>query len=221
MFLWDYQPYPDKWLAEQQMPRRKGVRKGIRVRNVPDTFPSHQSLVSLMIVQPLGSLERDPQIDEWLRSVPIPVPYFEGLKLPFVLQGVEDDSAPVDFESALRAFFRLGPGEREQAGYYVFRLYRQFVETVGEDQFDFTIQSASAVWDFVTPTEIHVSRRHRRDQLVYVEVLAECQWDVEHGLVVIYRSGSTLSRVSEQDGHLTTSDAFDFPEDKDTIIYEG
>ena len=149
------------------------------------------------------------------------VPYFSGLKLPFILRGVEEDSAPSEFESALKAFFRLGSAERQQAGRYVFRLYRNFVETVGEDEFDFTIPSASAVWDFVTPTEIHVFRRHRRDQSVYVEILAECRWEVEHGLVLIYRSGSTLSRVSEQDGHLTTSDAFDFSEEKDTIIYEG
>lgn len=174
-----------------------------------------------MTIQPIGKLERDPDIPEWMRSAPVSVPYFGGLALPFVLRGVEDDSAPADFESALSAFFRLGAVEREQAGRYVFQLYRQFVEAVGEDEFDFTIASASAVWDFVTPTEIHVSRRHRRDQLVYVEILAECRWEIEHGLVVIYRSGSTLSRVSEQDGHLTTSDAFDLPEERDTIIYEG
>ena len=121
----------------------------------------------------------------------------------------------------MSAFFRLGSSDREQAGRYVFRLYSQFVEAVGEDEFDFSIPSASVVWDFVTPTEIHVSRRHRRDQLVYVEILAECRWEVEHGLAVVYRSGSKLSRASEQDGHLTTSDAFDFPEERDTIIYEG
>jgi len=174
-----------------------------------------------MTIQPLGKLERDPDISEWLRSAPVAVPYFDGLPVPFILRGVEDDAAPADFESALSAFFRLGPVEREQAGHYVFRLYRQFVEAVGEGRFDFTIPSASAVWGFVTPTEIHVSRRHRRDQLAYVEIFAECRWEIEHGLVVIYRSGSTLSRVSERDGHLTTSDAFDFPEERDTIVYEG
>jgi hypothetical protein len=174
-----------------------------------------------MNIQPLGNLECDPRIPEWLRSAHTAVPYFGGLPLPFVLRGVKNDPTPGDFENALRAFFHLGPTDREQAGHYVFRLYRQFVEAVGEDEFDFTIPSASAVWDFVTPTEIHVSRRRRRDRLIYVEILAECRWEIEHGLDVIYRSGSTLSRVSEQDGHITTSDAFDFPEERNTIIYEG
>jgi hypothetical protein len=173
-----------------------------------------------MNIQHLGNLELDPDIPEWLRSEPAPVPYFGGLSLPFVLRGVEDDSVPSDFASGLTAFFCLGSAEREQASHYIFRLYRQFVEGVGEDEFDFTIPNAAAIWDFVTPTEIHVSRRQRRDQLVYVEILAGCRWEIEHGLVVIYRSGSTLSRVSDQDGHLTTSDAFGFPEERDAIIYE-
>ncbi|MBF2000575.1 MAG: hypothetical protein IGS38_07635, partial [Synechococcales cyanobacterium M58_A2018_015] len=125
-----------------------------------------------MIIRPIGKLERDPNIPEWLRSAPVPVPYFGGLALPFVLRGIEDDSAPSDFESALTAFFRIGPTEREQAGHYVFRVYRQVVEVIGEGDLDFSIPSASAVWDFVTPTEIHVSRRHRRDRSVYVEILA-------------------------------------------------
>lgn len=160
-------------------------------------------------------------IPKWMQSAPVAIPYFGGLALPFVLQNIQEDSAPCDFESALAAFFRLGPAEREQAGHYVFRLYRQFVEAIGEDEFDFSIPSASAVWDFVTPTDIYVSRRNYGDKLIYVQILAECRWEVEHGLVVIYRSGSALSRVSEQDGHLTTSDAFGFPEDRDAIIYEG
>jgi hypothetical protein len=179
----------------------------------------HTSL-TVMTVPPLGILERHPDVEECLQSAPVPVPYFNGLKLPFVLCDVEEDSTPADFENAIQAFFRLGPTERQQAGQYVFRLYRQFVEAVG-DEFDFTIPSAAAVWDFVTPSEIHVSRRDRRDQLVYVEILAGCRWDIEHGLVVIYRGGSTLSRVSDYDGHLTTSDAFDWPEERDAIIYEA
>ena len=95
-----------------------------------------------MTIEPLGSLESDPHIAGWLRSAPIAVPYFGGLHLPFVLRGVEFDSARSDFESALHAVLHLGPVEREEAGHYVFRLYRQFVAAIGEDEFYFTIPSA-------------------------------------------------------------------------------
>jgi hypothetical protein len=174
-----------------------------------------------MIIQPLGMLEPDPDLDDWFRSVPLAVPFFDGLRLPFVLRDVQNGSSLIDHEHSLNAFLALGATEREHAGRFVFQVYRQFVEAVGQDQLDFSISNARDVWDCVTPTEIHVSRRHRRDRLVYVQILAECQWEEEHGLMVIYRSGSTLSRVSDQDGHLTTSDAFDLPEGQDRIIREG
>ena len=89
-----------------------------------------------------------------------------------------------------------------------------------DDELGFTIRSPSAVWDFVTPSEIMVSRR-ADDELVYVQICASCRWDVEHGLQVVYRRGETLSRVSAQDGHLTTSDARNLPDSEDSILYEG
>ena len=48
-----------------------------------------------------------------------------------------------------------------------------------------------------------------------------CTWDQEHGLQIIYRRGAELSRVSQQDGHLTTSDAYARPDSEDRICDEG
>ncbi len=169
----------------------------------------------------LGKLEQHSQIEEWLCSAPAAVPYFGGLKLPFIARGIMDDSSPADFETAVRSFFDLGPADRQVAGDYLFRLYRLYAGMFDADEFDFAIPNPAKVWDFVTPTEIHVSRRPRAERSVYVEILAECRWDVEHGVAIIYRGGSKLSRVSDQDGHLTTADAFDLPEVADTILYEG
>jgi len=48
-------------------------------------------------------------------------------------------------------------------------------------------------------------------------IAAECDWEREHGLQIIYRHGCELSRVSAQDGHVTHTDAFGLPEDQDKI----
>lgn len=40
---------------------------------------------------------------------------------------------------------------------------------------------------------------------------------MEHGLQIIYRAGRVLSRVREQDGHLTFTDAHDMPEEQGKI----
>ena len=50
---------------------------------------------------------------------------------------------------------------------------------------------------------------------VYVQVACECAWESEHGLQLVFRQGATLSRVSDQDGHLTHADAYDLPEDQE------
>ena len=73
------------------------------------------------------------------------------------------------------------------------------------------------VWAHLQPTAIHVSRRHRRDQRVYVQITAECDWEPEHGLQIVYCEGNRLVRVSDQDGHLTHTDAYDLPEAEDRI----
>ncbi len=73
------------------------------------------------------------------------------------------------------------------------------------------------VWEYVHPSEIFVRRRSRREKGVYVQITAECDWEPEHGLQIIYRRGKELSRVSDQDGHLTQTDAYDLPEDQDKI----
>lgn len=173
-----------------------------------------------MTIHPFGTLERDPEIPVFFRSAPVAVPYFDGLSLPFIFREIEEDSAPGDFESAGRAFLSLASDERHHASDYVFRLYRRYLKNFSKEELGVSISSASVIWDFITPTEVHISRREK-DQLIYVEILAGCRWDIEHGLVVIYREGSQLSRVSEQDGHLTTSDAFAFPDQRDAIVYEG
>ena len=45
----------------------------------------------------------------------------------------------------------------------------------------------------------------------------DCDWEPEHGLQLVFRKGQSLSRVSDDDGHLTYSDAFNLPEDQDRI----
>lgn len=50
-----------------------------------------------------------------------------------------------------------------------------------------------------------------------MQIAAECDWEPEHGLLIVYRNGNELSRVSDQDGHLTHTDAYDLPEQEDRI----
>jgi hypothetical protein len=151
----------------------------------------------------LGTLEIDRDVDEWLRSAPLTVPYFGGTKLSFVLDGiVAGDPSPGDFAAAAASFLALNEEDRRAATRDVARHRNSFVGKGIRRWLHALTGKTDRLWESIRPTEIHVSRRDE-DQMVYVCVLAECDWDVEHGIQLVYREGRILNRVSSQDGHLT------------------
>jgi hypothetical protein len=167
-------------------------------------------------ISELGPLHRDSGIPAWLISEPVSVPYFDGKQLTFTLDGLTETDAD-DVQSAVAAFLALDSGARLAASQYVFQNYRRMADAVGDDEVECHVATAEDVWTHVHPSEIFVSRRHRRDRLIYIQITAECDWEREHGLQIVYRRGNELSRVSDQDGHLTHTDAYDIPEDQDRI----
>jgi len=169
-----------------------------------------------MTIAALGQLKPDKDIPEWLVSPPVAVPYFDGHELTFTLDTLSDDDSEA-IEDAIRSFLSLGTEDRLAAGLHVFRNYQHMLEAVGSEDLTCSITAVDEVWSHVHPTEVFVSKRGRRDDAIYIQITAECDWEIEHGLQIIYRGGSTLSRVSDQDGHLTYTDAYDLPEEQDKI----
>lgn len=154
---------------------------------------------------------QDARIPEWWVSQPVAIPFFNGEYLPFTITvDATDDLYSVDVTDAVRSFLALSSADREVAAPLVFKNYTDFADAVGD--LDVEIADAAKVWEHVKVAEIYVDRRHHGDQDVYVKVACECDWEVEHGLQLIFRCGSLLIRVSDQDGHLTHADAYDLPE---------
>ncbi len=119
--------------------------------------------------------------------------------------------------AAAESFLSLGPADRLAASPYVFQNYQRIADLADEQDLGCRIDWTSEVWKHVRPSETFVSRRHRRERSVYVQITANCDWEKEHGLQIIYRRGRELSRVSVQDGQLTHTDAYNLPEDQDKI----
>jgi hypothetical protein len=169
-----------------------------------------------MNIAALGLLKPDKNIPEWIVSSPIEIPYFDGQELTFTLDTPNDEDTEA-IEEAVRSFLALGPKDRFAASPHVFRNYHRMLEAVDQEYPSCSITSADEVWSHVHPTEVFISKRGRRDDIIYIQITAECDWEIEHGLQIIYRDGSVLSRVSDQDGHLTYTDAYDLPEEQDKI----
>lgn len=170
-----------------------------------------------MQMVPLGELSPDRHIEEWLVSEPIETPLFPGQPVSFVLEDLADDVAPGEMERAVTSFLALPTDTRDKAAPYVFESYRQVMDAVGPADAGPDITAPAEVWRHVRPTGVHVKRRSR-DGKVYVAVEAECTWEPEHGLQLVFRQGRELSRVSDQDDHLTYSDAYGVPDSEDRIV---
>ena len=59
---------------------------------------------------------------------------------------------------------------------------------------------ADQIWRYVALKELQVAY-HKATDSVFVTLAGECDWEEEHGLQLVFRDGTTLTRVSAQDGH--------------------
>ena len=169
-----------------------------------------------MKIPAIGTLRPHLDVPEWLMSDAIEIPYFDGRKLAMIVDALEE-SDEKDAQSAIVSFLNLGSRDRLLASQYVFANYQKVADLVSRNDLGYQITSEKEVWEHVHPSDIFISRRRRRDRAIYIQINAECDWEPEHGLQIVYRRGWELSRVSDQDGHLTHTDAYDLPEDQDRI----
>jgi len=105
-----------------------------------------------MIIPALGNLRQHADVPEWMTSDPVAVPYFDGLKLVFILDSIKD-SDEADAVEAVIAFLKLGPEDRLLAGRYVFANYLRIAGLVDEEDLGCSIGSVAEVWKHVQPTE--------------------------------------------------------------------
>ncbi len=80
------------------------------------------------------------------------------------------------------------------------------------------IENEVDIWNYVHPQEIYIDQRGRRDDDVYIQVACNCDWEQEHGLQLVFKKGQKITRVSDQDVHLTASDAYDTPDSEDKLL---
>jgi len=162
----------------------------------------------MLTVPVLGNLSEHDIVPEWVVSEPIPVPLLGGDRQRFtlVMDAIGEERVSGEVAAAVDAFLSLGEADRELIGEKAFENYTEYVEEV---EFEgLPVENPSEIWPFIHPEGIYVSRRHRRDRDIYVTVACQCDWEEEHGLQFVYRRGHQLVRVSDQDGHLTSADAY-------------
>lgn len=172
----------------------------------------------------IGQLTQDKLFPDWWRSELIAISFFDDMKLPVIFMDFEpehDLKFLDEADTALNEFLSLDSVKRFELSSLVFKNCTDFldnVETLESDEQFRNLSSDKEIWKFVHPQEIYVTRRPFNDCDIYVQIACECDWEQEHGLQLIFRKGRKLTRVSEQDGHLTEADAYDIPDSEDKLL---
>jgi len=174
--------------------------------------------------QVLGQLVQDNQFKDWWIIDNISIPLFDNKSMPITFMNFEpevDKKFIAEADIAFTNFLNLSNSDKAVLTEIVYRNYIDTINAIGRDNVKpelADLKNKEGVWDFVNPTEIFITRRHRRDMDIYISVSCGCDWEEEHGLELIFRQGKKLTKIGGHDGHLTESDAYDIPDDQDELL---
>ena len=172
----------------------------------------------------IGELVQDPEFEDWWESQEVSLPFFDNNPYKVTFMGFipeEDPDFVMEADRALTSFLQKSEQDRLGLSQLVYQHCMDFLNEIGYDEADkplWDIKDATAIWKFVYPHDLYVSRRNRRDKDIYLNLACNCQWEQEHGLQLVFRQGKQLTRISDQDGHLTEADAYDIPDAEDTLL---
>lgn len=133
--------------------------------------------------------------------------YFDGAEVELLTS--PDTGAD---RAALDNFLELTAEDRLRDSRHVYAYYKDFHDAVGgEDWLDEEMGIPAApedIWQHVTPGPITIEQAREHDPCVYVTMEAECAWEIEHGLLLVWREGKLLTKAGGYDGHTTNVRAF-------------
>ena len=170
----------------------------------------------------LGELTQDDRFGDWWNSKPFRIPLI-GAELNAVFMGFEpeqDESFIKEADSSLDNFLKLGDEYKNQISGLIYDHFRDFCSMVGEEDIPDEMKGIdkSEIWKFISPSQILITRRPYNEPDIFINMTCECKWEEEHGLQLVFKKGKALTRVSDQDGHLTKADAYDIPDSEDELL---
>jgi len=139
----------------------------------------------------------------------VQLPYFNNAEVELFDDFDENDLQAAE---ALATFLALTPADRLKDSRHVFAYYCDFREAVGgEDWLDAEMgipEKPEDIWDHVTPNVVGVWKGRGDDKHTYIFVEANCVWEEEHGLLLVWRDGKVLNKAGGFDGHPTNAGAY-------------
>jgi hypothetical protein len=167
----------------------------------------------------IGTVTKDEELG-WYYSEPIPVQVLGGQRCRFILSGYDDDANKDDFHTAIKNFLSINESVLHDAEPHIFQYYQDFnADWEADDEEFITIESPADVWRHIQlGAKPMVTRRGYGDQGIYISLDCECDWEVEHGLEIVFKNGLRINKIGQFNSHCTNSDAYD-DESLEDVIY--
>lgn len=130
------------------------------------------------------------------------------------LENYQNDPAKQEFHAALVNLLKLNHEALEAIQDHVYQYYKDvndacWVETDAEY---LEIGTTSEIWKFVQlGNELYVRRRPFGDKKIYISLDCKCDWEDEHGLLIVFKEGLAVNKIGGYDGHLSNADAYGDP----------
>jgi hypothetical protein len=162
-----------------------------------------------MEIPGLGPVTKDDQFDSHC-SEPLPVAALGGKICRIIVEDYDNDHAREDFHVAVKNFLSIDQFVLQAAEPYIFQYYLDCNSDFSPDDEDYLIiDSPRDVWKHVKfGDEPIVTRRAYGDHGVYVSLECNCDWEIEHGLQIVFKNGLKVNKIGPYDGNLTNSDAY-------------
>ncbi len=171
----------------------------------------------------VGNLIQDERLDDYWENEGLEIPFFnhKKLKIVYEFEPKKDAGFIKEADEALSNFLTMKIDDRNNLSELAHKNCMDFLNEIGQDEQDahlWKIEDKNDIWQYIYPTEIYLKRRFYNDKDIYLSIACECDWEQEHGLQFVFRQGKKLTRISEQDGHLTEADAYGKSDTEDELL---
>lgn len=170
-----------------------------------------------MHIEQLGNFTED-ELLGWLTRDDMSFPLLGGETGTLIL----DDYRPEDhqaFVDAVKNFMALTPDCFKLASEHLLAYYKDY-----EDIYDDLgwskplLDTSDDLWNYVTLGNSPLARFREEDKTVYISLSCSCDWEPEHGLMLVFKNGEYINKLGPYDGHVTNSDAFD-KDELENVVY--
>jgi hypothetical protein len=168
----------------------------------------------------LGVLRQESE-DDWYCSEPRHIPVLGDETCFISIENYDDDPCQQDFHVAIQNFLSIDESVIRAVEQHIYQYYQDCNSCFDPKDDEFIeIAAPEDIWEHIElGGEAVVSRRFGGDEGVYISLSSYCDWEEEHGLLMVFKNGLTINMVGACSGHLTNSDAY-ADEKLEGIIYQ-